>query len=96
MERIRGTLRGAPELAVEIVSRHEDATDLDLKIRQYPNAGGAAVWAVYPRTRHVLVYRRSGEARDVAAGQVLEEPELLPGLRIPVEDLFAGLDGLEG
>lgn len=94
-ERVRGALRGAPELAIEIVSSHENATDLDLKIRQYLNAGAAAVWAVYPKTRHVLVYRRSGEMWDAGPGQALEEADL-PGLRIPVDDLFAGLEALEG
>ena len=74
MERVRGALRGAPELAIEIVSEHEEAADLDLKIRQYLKAGAGAVWATYPKTRHVLVYRRSGETRDVGPEQFLEEP----------------------
>jgi len=93
IERVRGALRGAPELAIEVVSEHEDAEDLDLKVRQYLNAGAFAVWAVYPKTRHVLVYRRSGETRDAGPGQFLEE-ELLPGLRIPVDELFLGLEAL--
>jgi Uma2 family endonuclease len=95
MERVRGALRGAPEPAIEIVSPHENATDLDLKIRQYLNAGAVAVWAVYPRTRHVLVYRRSGGMWDAGPGQALEEADLV-GLRIPVDDLFTGLEALEG
>jgi len=95
MERVRGALRGAPELAIEIVSPHENATDLDLKIRLYLNAGSSAVWAVYPKTRHVLVYRRSGEMWDAGPGQALEEADL-PGLRIPVDHLFTGLEALEG
>ena len=94
MERVRGALRGAPELAIEIVSPHENATDLDLKIRQYLNAGAVAVWAVYPKTRHVLVHRRSGEMWDAGPGQALEEVDLV-GLRIPVDTLFTGLEGLE-
>ncbi len=96
MTRVRGALRGAPDLAVEIVSEHEPAEDLDLKIRQYLNAGAAAVWTIYPKTRHVLAYRRSGETRDAGPAQALEEPDLLPGLRIPVDDLFAGLEPLAG
>ena len=94
MERVRGALRGAPELAIEIVSPHENATDLDLKIRQYLKAGAVAVWAVYPKTRHVLVHRRSGEMWDAGPGQALEEADLV-GLRIPVDTLFTGLEALE-
>lgn len=96
MERVRGALRGAPGLAIEVVSEHEEAEDLDLKIRQYLNAGATAVWAVYPKTRHVLAYRRSGETRDVGPGQTLEEPDVLPGLGIPVDELFVGLEALAG
>ena len=94
LERVRGALRGAPDLAIEIVSEHESAADLDRKIHQYLKAGAAAVWAVYPETRHVLGYRRSGEARQIGPGQFLEEPELLPSLRLPLDDVFTGLEVL--
>ena len=45
--------RGAPTIAIEVVSPSEAAADLDLKLRQYPAAGPKAVATVYPRTRTV-------------------------------------------
>jgi Uma2 family endonuclease len=90
MEKVRGVYVGVPELAVEVVSENDTAGDVGRKIKQYLEAGATAVWVFYPQTRHVTVHRRSG----VTAPQVLEEPDLLPGLRIPVEAIFAGLDDL--
>ncbi len=90
MQKTRGAYVGAPDLAVEVISESDSAADIDRKIRQYLEAGATAVWELYPDTRHVLVHRRSG----VSSPQVLEEPDLLPGLRIPVEAIFAGLDDL--
>ncbi|HYM13121.1 MAG TPA: Uma2 family endonuclease [Bryobacterales bacterium] len=84
-----GSLRGAPDLAVEVVSPTDMAEDLDRKTEQYLRAGTTAVWIVYPETKHVIIHRRSGEARRVGPGQSLEEPELLPGLRIAVDQIFA-------
>lgn len=84
-----GSLRGAPELAIEIVSPSDSAEDLDRKTEQYLRAGTGAVWIVYPEIRHVIIYRRSGEMRRMGAGQSIDEPELPPGLSIGVEQIFA-------
>jgi len=91
MEVARGTLVGAPDLAVEVVSPSNSAVDLDRKVVQYLRAGARAVWLVYPETRHVIAYRRSGEIHRYESGAVLEEPEVLPGLVIQVDELFAGV-----
>ena len=94
MKKIRGWYQGAPELAVEVVSPGDSATDLDRKVDQYLAAGGESVWLVYPETRHVQIYRRSGETLRLSSGQTLEEPDLLPGFRLAVEEIFAGTEDL--
>jgi len=94
IERVRGALRGAPELAIEVVSENESAAGLDRKVHQYLRAGATAVWAAYPVTRHVLSYRRSGELRSIGPGQTLEEPDLLPGFSLAIDTLFADVDPL--
>ena len=91
MEVIRGALVGHPDLAVEVVSESETAAALNRKVEQYLRAGTAAVWEMYPETRVVMVYRRSGETRKRTSGQILEETELLPGLSIAVEKIFAAI-----
>jgi Uma2 family endonuclease len=80
-----------PDLVLEIVSRSDRADDLLLKVSQYLAAGAKAVWLLYPNTR--LAYRYlSGklepEVRSAAAGHAFEEPELLPGFSLPLEQIF--------
>ncbi len=91
MDMVRGVPRGAPDLAVEVVSPNDNAADLDRKVEQFLLAGTTAVWVLYSATRHVLIHRRSGEIRKYSSGQTIEEPELLPGLAIAVEELFHGV-----
>ncbi len=88
-EVVRNSIRGAPELAVEVVSTSDTAADLDRKVEQYLRAGTTAVWVLYSETRHVMVHRRSGETRKATSGQNIEEPDLLPGFTIAVDQIFA-------
>jgi Uma2 family endonuclease len=91
-DRIRATpsddyCEGAPELAIEVVSPSDSAEDLELKAQQYIRAGGKEVWIVYPKTRTVHVLR-TGSGPIFGENDMLESPELLPGLSIKVADLF--------
>jgi Uma2 family endonuclease len=90
MEKTRGVLQGAPDLAVEVISPSNSARDLNRKVEQYLRAGAQAVWLLYDDTRYVIVHRQ-GEIRKYESGQVLEEPGLLPGFSVPVDELFAGV-----
>ncbi len=85
----RGVLVGAPDLAVEVVSPSESATDLHRKAGQYLPAGATAVWALYTDTRSIMAHRRNGDIRELTAPQALQEPDLLPGLSLPIEKIFA-------
>jgi Uma2 family endonuclease len=80
-----------PDLVVEIVSKNDRADDLLLKVSQYLAAGANAVWLLYPNTRLAYRYlpgKLEPEVRSAAAGQTLEEPELLPGFSLPLEQVF--------
>ncbi len=91
MEAYKGSYRASPDLAAEVVSKNDTALDLDRKTRQYLAAGTRVVWVVYPETPHILAHDGSGGVRSFSAGQTLEEPELLPGFRLPLDELFAEL-----
>ena len=92
MERVKGgSHRGAPDLAVEVVSESDTAIGIERKIEQYLRAGTTAVWILYADPRNLIVYRRSGEIQRLAAGQSFQEPELLPGFTIQVDAVFAGI-----
>ncbi|MDX1980550.1 MAG: Uma2 family endonuclease [Bryobacteraceae bacterium] len=88
METYRGALRGAPDLAVEIISPSESAADVDEKVELYLQAGARTVWLVWPNTQHVLIHHAGGEVRKAAIGGFLDAPEVLPGVRIPVDSIF--------
>jgi Uma2 family endonuclease len=79
--------RGAPELAIEVVSESENAADLREKIQDYLDAGSKAVWAFYPKLRVVAVYDQSS-VREFRGDQVLEAPEILPGFQAKVNQFF--------
>jgi Uma2 family endonuclease len=73
---------------VEVISESDTALDIERKIQQYLRAGATATWTFYPDTRTVMVRRKSGETRMLGPGQTIEEPDLFPGLKIPVDQIF--------
>ncbi|HUG38851.1 MAG TPA: Uma2 family endonuclease [Longimicrobiales bacterium] len=83
-----GFFRGAPDLAVEVVSPSNSAADIQEKVLQYMEAGSRQVWVAYPRTRTLVVHERGASARILGAAQTLEGGDLLPGFSVPVADLF--------
>ena len=83
-----GYFRGGPDLAVEVVSPHEKAGELAVKTADYLAAGTQQVWIVELTTRTVAVYRPGGAARVYGADDTLDGGDLLPGLALPVGDLF--------
>jgi hypothetical protein len=47
------------------------------------------VWVIAPRTRTATTYRPDGSARLLRAHEALDGEDVLPGLRVPLADLFA-------
>lgn len=83
-----GFLRGAPDLAVEIVSPSNGAGEIQAKVREYLAAGASLVWVIYPDTRTVAVHESPREARFFGEEETLTGGDLLPDLRLPVVELF--------
>jgi len=81
-------LDGAPDLAIEIVSPGDDASDLREKVKQYLDAGALAVCVVYPRTELVEIYTPVNTARILGIEDTLDAPELLPGFKLPVRAIL--------
>ncbi len=84
----RGYFLGGPDLAVEVVSPSDKAGELVLKTTDYLTAGTQQVWIVEPNTRTVAVYKPGGAARVYGADDTLDGGDLLPGLALPVSELF--------
>jgi Uma2 family endonuclease len=88
--RIDDQLRGAPDLAVEIVSS-ETADRLQTKIRLYFKHGSKGVWSVFPGSRIVQINHPNGHAETLEQDQILEDSDSLPGFSTPVSAIFEGL-----
>lgn len=84
-----GFLKGAPDLAVEIVSLSNTATEIQRKVLEYLAAGSRLVWVVDPETRSVSAYRSRDEARLLDEGDVLDGGDVLPGFHLAMKELFA-------
>jgi len=77
---------GAPDIAIEVISPTERASESHDKVRAYLRSGTAEVWQIYPKSRTVQVHR--GEiARLVEWSQPLET-DLLPGFAIRLASVF--------
>ncbi len=87
--RSQGFAKGAPDLAVEILSPSNSFRQMTRKVRQYFAAGCHTVWVVHPDRKEVEVFEATGSDCTLTAEDILEAPELLPGFSVPVAELFA-------
>ena len=79
---------GAPEIAIE-VAISDSSLVLQQKISAYLRNGAEAVCFVYPDLRTITVYT-AHEWRELGDGDNLDFPALLPGICIPVSEIFEG------
>jgi Uma2 family endonuclease len=86
-------LKGAPDIAIEVVSPSESASDLELKVRQYLATGSQAVATVFPRTRTVWIYGPGAEARRLEGDDALSFPGILGDWSLPLGEIFPAQAG---
>jgi Uma2 family endonuclease len=79
-----------PELMVEVVSPHDLAEEIMVRLVEYWTAGVQVVWVVYPTQRFVYVYEALRQVRVLGETDELDGGDVLPGLRIPIGSLFPG------
>src|SRR5258708_17412610 len=78
-----GYFPGAPDLAVEIISPSESATDVQRTVSEYFQAGARLAWVGYPDMRQVVVFRSARESVVLLAEDTLDGGDLLPGFACP-------------
>ena len=83
-----GYFRGAPDLAVEVISPSEAAAEVQSKVTEYFEAGARLVWIVYPNNRQVVVFRSARQDTTLVADDTLDGGELLPAFACRVSELF--------
>ena len=83
-------IEGAPDLAVEILSPSNRAGEVAEKVADYLAAGCRLVWVVDPIRRQVTVHEPGKQATSLLVSDALDGGPVLPGFRLPIEELFAG------
>jgi Uma2 family endonuclease len=83
-----GFVRIAPDLAVEIVSKHDTYYEVEAKVVEYLSAGVRLVWVLNPDKKKARVYRSDGSVSDVASDGQLSGEDVVPGFVTPLESLF--------
>ena len=77
-----------PDLAVEVVSPANSASDIQAKVLDYLNAGVALLWVIDPRSRSVMVYHSRSSVRLLTEQDTLDGGTVLPDFSTPVAALF--------
>lgn len=78
-----------PDFVVEIVSPSATAADVQQKIEEWLAAGVGLVWAVYPTTRSIAVYRGLADVRVCQESEILDGDPVFPEFTLPVAGLFS-------
>jgi Uma2 family endonuclease len=93
-EQRRGFPPLCPDLVVELVSPSGEgprgAEALRRKQAAYLANGAQLGWLLLPEQRAVEIWQPGAEPQRLEGAQVLEGGELLPGLRLELEEIWAG------
>jgi Uma2 family endonuclease len=84
----RGFFDGPPDLAVEVVSFNDLASDVSEKVEEWLTAGTSSVWVVDPRTQTVDIYRRGREVIRYRIDDELRDEPTLPGFTLRISEIF--------
>jgi Uma2 family endonuclease len=86
----RGYIPLAPDLAVEVVSPSDSATDIHEKVQDYLRYGTRLVWFFYPGDRTAVVHTPDA-SHIIEADGTLDGGDVLPGFSVKLSDVYAVL-----
>ena len=84
----RKYLRGAPDLAVEVISPSDRVVEVEQRVRDLLEAGTRMVWVLSPESRTAAVYYAGGSARFLRENDALNGEDVLPGFQLPLAEFF--------
>jgi Uma2 family endonuclease len=86
-----GLLKLAPDLAVEVLSPSETASDLEEKLDDYMISGTPLMWVVDPVRRTVMIVSVDAPVRWLRDGDTLDGGRVITGFACPVSAIFEGI-----
>jgi Uma2 family endonuclease len=87
-EPVPGYFEGAPDLAVEVISPGDTASEVDEKVAHWLEGGGRAVWVVHPSRPRLTMHFADGTARTCGRDDEVDGGDVLPGFRMRLADLL--------
>ncbi len=78
-----------PDLAIEILSKSNTPAEMERKLKEYFLAGTSIVWIIDPKKRTVEVCTSPDERVTMTEDDTLNGDDVLPGLLLPVREVFA-------
>jgi Uma2 family endonuclease len=79
---------GAPDLAVEVLSPSDTASEVLEKIDAWLAAGTRMVWVVDPEKQTLTVYAPERQPRTLRLADTLQGEDVLPGFQLPLAEIF--------
>lgn len=89
----KGDWEVVPDLAIEVISPSDVEENIHRKLLEYFDAGVRQVWHVRPLLENVTVYRSLRDVKIYASGDMVDVDDLLPGFRMPLDNLFRASPG---
>jgi len=78
----------APDLAVEVLSPGDRPRHVLDKVGEYLEAGVRLVWVIDPRHSRATAYRSLTDVSELAATDVLDGEDVLPGFRCRLDEIL--------
>lgn len=78
----------APDLVVEVLSPHDLASRVNVKVGEWLDAGVKLIWVVDPESQTVQVFSTTGPNQRLRDPDVLTAGTVLPGFSLPIATLF--------
>jgi Uma2 family endonuclease len=88
----------APDLAVEVLSPSNSASEISYKIQTFLRYGSRLIWIIDPTQKTVTVHEPGTEGiilwRVLTQNDTLTGGDVLPEFRLPVRTIFEEMEGL--
>lgn len=79
----------APDLAVEVLSPDDRASEIEKKVSSWLAAGCPQVWVVSPNKRTVTIYTPQTYSVTLTEKDTLSGSDVVPGFEVSVAEIFA-------
>lgn len=86
---VEGYWKGAPDLAVEVISPSDTVGRIEGKIAEWLESGTRMLWVVSPKMRTVTAYHSLTEIVILTEKDMLDGGNVVPGFKISIAEIFA-------